>query len=215
MSSNHILFGLPFAFVPLIFPSSITNAFLPPLPLNTCPATASFCRAISIELLRSRRHVKNSIDWVILIWAENRLSTTVRVTNIPAWFLLRSNHNDYLALTATDNTRLSHADRLDMTCTLAYIMSRHMKSLMRDAIQYVTVARRLMLYIIHDNVSNKQLHDLGIFVTISHCSHSLEYRRIVMHESKYCSMRFNRVLVETIHPAIGQSFIAPNWQPLQ
>jgi len=36
MSSNRILFVLPFAFLPLIFPSSITNAFLPPLPLNMC-----------------------------------------------------------------------------------------------------------------------------------------------------------------------------------
>ena len=147
-------------------------------------------------------------DW--MIWAENRLSRTVRVTNIPAWFLLRSNHYDYSALTATDNARLSHADSLDMTCTLVYIISRHMKSLMRDAIQFVTVARQLTLYIIHDNVSSKQLHDLGIFVTISHCRHSLEYRRIVMHESEYCSMRFNRVLIETIHPAIDPSFIAPN-----
>ena len=48
-SSNHILLGLPFALLPLSFPSSITSAFLPQLPLNTCPAYANFCCTILPE----------------------------------------------------------------------------------------------------------------------------------------------------------------------
>jgi len=54
-SSNHILLGLPFALLPLIFPSSINNdnAFLPLLPLNTCPAYANFCCTIFLQNCRS------------------------------------------------------------------------------------------------------------------------------------------------------------------
>jgi len=48
-SSNHILLGLPFALLPLIFHSSITNAFLSLLPLNTCPTYTDFCCTIFLE----------------------------------------------------------------------------------------------------------------------------------------------------------------------
>ena len=51
--SNHIFLGLPFALLPVIFPSS---AFLPLLAVNTCPAYAIrqlkdgiFCAILQLE----------------------------------------------------------------------------------------------------------------------------------------------------------------------